>query len=115
MADIDLNFDPDAVLKEAVGAAKAAISGTDWAEIKEYVKKSAKDLVNAGIQVQKLKLTGKINEDEAKSLIEEEKIVVRMKLRAIAGVTLLTVQNALNAVLQVLRDSLNAAIGWRIF
>lgn len=114
MTAIDLGFNPEEVLKQAIGAAKTA-SGGHWTAAKELAKKSAKDMINAGIMIKKMQVTGDISEEDAKQLIEEEKIVARIRLRSLAGIGLAAAQAIVNAIMDILKGTVNTAIGWDVF
>lgn len=104
----------DEVVGEAITAAKAA-AGNDWDDLSEYVEKSAKNLLSSGVMIAKLLAQGKIDQDDARQLAEEERIVIRMQLRTIAGVTLLAAQNVINAIVGVISKTVNEIIGAEVF
>ena len=114
MPDIDLKFDPDQLIKDCIAATKVAL-GANWKAAKELAKKSSKDLVNSAVMIQKMKIEGKITEEEAKQLIEEEKIVARIRLRSLVGIGLSGDEKAVNAIIGVLKGTANKAIGWEVF
>lgn len=104
----------DEILEEAITAAKEA-AGDEWDDLSEYVEKSAKNLLSSGVMIAKLLAQEKINQDDARLLAEEERIVVRMQLRTIAGVTLLVAQNVINAIVGVISKTVNEVVGAEIF
>ncbi|WP_420549467.1 hypothetical protein [Curvivirga sp.] len=104
------SLDLEEVLKAAIAAAKVSAGG-EWNEIREFAKKAAKNLLNSGVMVAKLLAENSITEGDARQLAEEEKIVVRMQLRTFAGVALVTAQNVFNAVMGVVKETINGVIG----
>ena len=99
------------VIKQAVIAAKGAAAG-NWDELREYAKKAAKDLASNAVMIAKLLASGKIDATVAKQLAEEEKTVVRMKLRTVIGIGVVMAENVLNALLGVLRNTFNSVLGF---
>ena len=65
--------------------------------------------------IAKLLAQGKIGKADAQQLAEEERIVVRMKLRTIAGTALLAAQHVINAIVGVLSTAVNSIVGGEVF
>jgi len=107
------NIDFGALVKQMVGAIKGSLS-KDWAEAKPYAEKESKAFAENIKLIAKLKLEGKINEEKAKLHIEIQKNSMRIVLLAIEGLGILAVENAINAALDVIRSTVNTALGWTI-
>jgi hypothetical protein len=62
-----------------------------------------------------LKQNGKITEQEAAYLMDLQRNASRTVLLTIEGLGILAVEEAINAALAVVRDTINAALGgWKI-
>ncbi|MEO0680637.1 MAG: hypothetical protein AAF192_09505 [Pseudomonadota bacterium] len=110
--------DFDAVLAEALGAAKTAalaIGGETWDLAREFAKEAAKSLKDRGVAVAKSLAAGRMTEDEARMLAEEDMILARMRLRAAAGLALIAAQKVIEAILGVLRGVFQRVLGFALF
>ena len=105
--------DFDDLFRHAVTAAKDVILH-GWDSVKEHVKKSAKNLRDAGISIAKMLAEGVISQDEARLLLEDEKLVVRMQLRTVLAGAILMAQRVVTAIFGVFRDAFNRIMGFQI-
>ena len=103
--------DFDALLQQAVSAAKGFVVH-GWSSIKEFVKKAAKNVRDAGVSLSKMVADKTITHEEAKLLLEDERILIRMQLRTVVGMALLTAERVLNAIIGVFRGALNRIVGF---
>jgi hypothetical protein len=93
----------------------AALKGTltdKWPEIREYGESEAKKLAQALVMIEALKVSGKINEEQARLHLEIQKNASRTVLLTIEGLGVLAVEAALNAALNVVKDAVNTALGF---
>ncbi len=102
------------VVKEAMSAAKAT-GVSNWADIKDIVKHISDNMLSDLKYVAKKKLSGEFDEYDAKIFLEDQKMVARTRLRSIAIMTLKTVENIINAIMDIFRGAANTALGWDIF
>lgn len=109
MADINVNE----ILEKMLDASKEALQN-HWEEAKPYAKQELKSLAESLKLINQLKVDGKINEQQAKYYLEIHKSSVRIVLLAIEGLGILAVESAINAALDVVKTTVNAAIGWSI-
>ena len=103
--------DFDDLFRHAVTAAKDVILH-GWDSVKEHVKKAAKNLRDAGVSIAKMLATGVISQEEARILLEDERLVVRMQLRTVLAGAILTAQRVVAAILGVFRDAFNRIMGF---
>lgn len=103
--------DFEALYQQAVSAARGVVA-SGWDAVKEHVKKAAKNLRDAGVSVAKMLATGMLSETEAKLLMEDEKIVVRMQLRTVLAGAILTAQRVVAAILGVFGDAFKKITGF---
>jgi hypothetical protein len=105
--------DFDDLLQQAVSAAKALVVH-GWDAVKEFVKKAAKNVRDVGISLAKMVAQHTITDDEAKLLLEDERILIRMQLRTVVGMGLLTAERVLNAILGVFKGAFNRIVGFEL-
>lgn len=95
----------------------AALKGTfskKWPEIKDYGEAEAKKLAQTLVMIEALKVSGKINKEQAALHLEIQKNATRTVLLTIEGLGLLAVEAAINAALNVVKDAVNTAIGFTL-
>lgn len=105
--------DFDALVQEAISASKTLIRH-GWSSVKEFVKKAAKNVRDSGVAVAKMLAQGAITEEEAKLLMEDERILLRVQLRTIIGMALLTAERVINAIVSAFRDTFNTVMGFEL-
>ena len=88
--------------------------GTSWEEAKVVAEPQLRDLVRIAENFGKLAASGQISEEEAKALFSIHVNTTRMVLLTIEGLGILAVEAAINAVLDVLKDTANTALGFDI-
>ena len=94
-------------------AFKGELSGK-WPEVKDYAEAESKKLAENFVMIEKLKLTGEISEDQAKLHHEIQRNASRTVLLAIEGLGLVAVEKAMNAAMDVLRDTVNGALDFTL-
>lgn len=102
---------------ELVGNMLAAMQGVlseKWPEIKEYGESEAKKMAQSFVMIQTLKAAGEIDEEEASLHFSIQKNASRTVLLAIEGLGVLAVEQALNAALDVVKDTVNTAVGFTL-
>ena len=82
-----------------------------WPEIKDYAESESKKLAESLIMIEKLVITNQINEDQAKLYLDIQKNATRTVLLAIEGLGIIAVEQAINAAMDVLKDTVNTALG----
>ncbi|GAA6170280.1 hypothetical protein NBRC116591_40940 [Sessilibacter corallicola] len=85
-----------------------------WPEIKTYAEAESKKLAENFLMIETLKRSGEINEAQAKLHHEIQRNATRSVLLAIEGLGLIAVEEAINAAMDVLRDTVNTALGFSL-
>lgn len=101
------------LLAQMVAAAKATI-GKEWPEAKEIAESSLEKLAKNIVNIQKMKLSGKIDEDDAKSMLKIQRNALETVLLTEKVIVKKGVENFINAVLSAVSNTVNTAIGWTI-
>lgn len=88
--------------------------GQRWSGVKDYAEGELDKLARTVVQIQTLRLAGRISEGEASVLLEMQKNTARTVMLALKGMTLLAVEAAINAALQAVRDTVNTGLGFAL-
>lgn len=84
----------------------------DFPGITDYAASEAQKLAQTFVMIENLKVSGKINEDQAKVYLDIQKSATRVVFLTIEGLGLLAVEAALNAALDVIKQTVNTALGF---
>ncbi|GJM64584.1 hypothetical protein [Persicobacter diffluens] len=109
MADINVQK----ILEQMLDAAKGVLEN-HWDEAKPFAEQELKALAENLQLIGQLKLEGKITQEQAKYYLEIQKSSVRIVLLTIEGLGILAVEAAINAALNVIRSTVNTALGWTV-
>jgi hypothetical protein len=107
MATLDVNR----LLEEMLAAAKTSFAD-QWPTAKDLAISSLKKLAVSFVEIEKMKLNGTITDEQVRLLLSMDKNTFRIVLLSIEGLGLLAVENALNAALNIVRDTVNTAVGF---
>lgn len=99
--------------KDILGAFKGALT-EKWPDIKDYAEAEAKKMAQTLVMIEALKLSGKINNEQANLHVEIQKNATRIVLLTLEGLGVLAVEAAINAALGVVKDTVNSALGFAL-
>jgi hypothetical protein len=85
-----------------------------WPEVKDYAETEAKKFAENFVMIERLKLTSEITEEQAKLHHEIQRNASRTVLLAIEGLGILAVEQAINAAMAVLRETVNGALDFAL-
>lgn len=85
-----------------------------WPEIKEYAETEAKKLAQSFAMIEVLSISGKINAEQAALHLEIQKNATRTVFLTLEGLGMLAAEAAINAALNVVRESVNKALGFAL-
>lgn len=108
------NIDVGDVLADAMTSAKQAAK-SNWPEVSELVDNIARSILVDLDYIARQKLLGQIDEYGAKIFLEDQRMVARARLRALAIVTLQLAEDIINAMLSVFNAATQKALGWVLF
>lgn len=106
-------LDPVALGVQMLSAAKGEF-GRRWPGVQDYAETAFKNLAQSLVMIQRLRLTRKINKEQARLHLEIQKNASRSVMLALEGLSLLMVEQAINAGLAVVRDAVNRAVGFAL-
>ena len=98
------------LVAKMVGAAKASL-GRDWSKARTFAEPELDRLARSLVTIGQLAADGTINQQEAAALLDIHKNTTRMVILTVEGLGLLAVENAINAALGSVKDTLNTALG----
>jgi|SRR6185312_13090516 len=109
MPQLDINT----MLDNMVSAAKSSLSDK-WLGIADAASTPMKNLAQNIADIEKMKINGTITEEKAQLLIDMQKNAIKTVLLTEEGLGLLAAQAAINAITDVLKGTVNKAIGWSL-
>ena len=100
-------------MEGTIGDMTAAISGIisdEWSGVEGCVKKALADEKDALADIAKARIDGEIDDEDLKSHLEDEKVVLEAALLACKVRAKIMVQNAANSAIDVLKEAIKVAI-----
>tara|TARA_R110002049_G_scaffold278847_1_gene457691 strand:+ start:1493 stop:1825 length:333 start_codon:yes stop_codon:yes gene_type:complete len=107
MADIDVQQ----VFTSMIGAAQGVFD-EKWPAIKDYAEAEFEKLARTFAQIELLKIGNQVTAGEASVLFEMQKNTARAVMLTLEGMSLLLVEGAINAALEIVKDTVNTALGF---
>ena len=83
-----------------------------WPTTRQYFESETRMLAERLASIEKMRLAGTISESRAKMHLEFQKESYGTVLLAVEGLNQLLVEQALNAALTVVKEAVNAALGF---
>lgn len=103
--------------QEVFNAALMAMRGVfddRWPKVRAFAQAESKAFLANMAEIQKMKLEGEIDEDEAATLTRMHTRSMEAVLVAVEGVSIALAEQAVNAAIIAVRDQINKAIGWAL-
>jgi lipopolysaccharide biosynthesis regulator YciM len=85
-----------------------------WPVVKDYAEVESKKLAENFVMIEKLKLTGEITEAQAKLHHEIQRNASSTVLLTLEGLELVAVEEAVNAAMEVLKETVNGALDFAL-
>lgn len=101
--------------KDLVGAIVSAVKpvlNKYWGEVRDYAEAEAEKMAKTLATITALRTANKIDDQQAQALLEMQKHSMQAVLLAVEGIGLIAAQNAVNAALGAVKDTVNRAIGF---
>ena len=109
-----MDFDLEAVANGMLSAMSTSL-GNSWDKVSDYAEGEAKKLAQSAADLARLRIAGKVSEEQAKLLLGLQANAAKLVFLAIEGMGILAVEAAINAALAVLREAVNRAAGIAVF
>ena len=107
------DIDTGDVASQMMTAAAAAF-GEGWDKVRAFVKIEFKTIARRIKEIAKAFAFGDIDEDTARLLVRMQRNNSAAAIAATTTMVLVTIENIINAALAVVKDTLNAAIGFTL-
>lgn len=85
-----------------------------WTETKPYAETAFKAFAQNIEKIAEMQLLGKINEEQAKIYIEMQKSAMKVIMLTVEGMSILAAEEAINAALDIVRNTVNTALRWSV-
>lgn len=85
-----------------------------WDEIQPLAEANLFILAEGIKNIEEKFLAGDISEDKAKKLLRMKKNTLEIALLTVEGLSLIAVENAVNAVLNIAKDAVNTALNFKL-
>ncbi|ALQ50441.1 hypothetical protein [Nitrosomonas ureae] len=108
-----MSLDAAQLGKDILSAIKGVLA-EKWPDVKDYGEAEAKKLAQTLVMIEALRISGKINEEQAALHLEIQKNATRTVFLTLEGLGILTAEAAINAALNVVKDTVNTAIGFTL-
>lgn len=108
-----MSLDTSQLTQEMLAAFQGVLA-KKWPEIKEYAETEAKKLAQSLAMIELLSVSGKINAAQASLHLEIQKNATRMVFLTLEGLGMLAAEAAINAALNVVKESVNKALGFAL-
>jgi hypothetical protein len=106
-------LDVSTLLKDMLGAAKNSL-GNKWPKVKDLATNSFKKLSQVLVDIETMKLAGTISNEQASLMLDMEKNTFKIVMLSVEILGILAVEDALNAALKVVKQTVNTAVGFAL-
>ena len=106
-----LNFDD--IFSKMVNAARETL-GQKWASVQDMTISSIKTLWQNIVDIEQMVLNGTITQEQSALKVGIQKDSFKILLLSEAGIALLAAEAVLNAVIRIIKDTVNTAIGFAL-
>jgi hypothetical protein len=103
----DINFSQ--IVSDSMDFAKKEV-GKSWSKLKPYAEHEFTQFAENAVFLAKLKLAGTIEDDELKARLNIQRIALNNVLLALKGIGLVTAQNVVNGVLDIVTKSIKKTL-----
>lgn len=107
-------IDVDQLVEDMTDAAKKVLKYKKWSTELRAAKAKFRELGECIKMIERNKTDGLIQEEDARDLIAMQKNAIQSVLLQIKGMQTVMAEMALNAAIDVVRDTVNKAIGWEL-
>ena len=90
------------------------ILGERWPDVADYAEAEFRKLAQMIIDIERLKMSDRIDATEARALVEIHKNTTKTVLLCVEGLTLLNVEQAVNAAMDSGRRQVNESLAFRL-
>lgn len=88
--------------------------GKQFKSVKQFLRGESEKLAITLRMIIEARISGDVSEEEARILLNQQKIATSAVLTAAEGMSLIAVQSAINAALNVVRQFVNGKVGFSL-
>jgi hypothetical protein len=107
------SIDFDKLIRDMIGVAEGALTSF-WKQAEPIVKKESKRLMGEIQRIVEYKSRGILDEDKARLHFQIQVNTSKLVILTVQGLALIQAENAINAMLDIIRKLINTAIGWEL-
>ncbi len=96
-----------------VSAAKTSV-GKDWPTIRAFARPELEQLARSMLALGRLYALGEITQGQARALFKIHRNTTQTVFLAIEGMGIIATENAINAALKAVKDSINRTVGFAL-
>lgn len=108
-----MKLDTAQLANDMIVAAQQVL-GDKWPGMQSYAQAEAQKLAQTLVMIQTLKLSGEINDEQARLHLDIQKNATRSVLLTLEGLGILAAEAAIHAALNVVKGSVNTALGFSL-
>jgi hypothetical protein len=86
--------------------------GRQFKSVKQFLRGESEKLAITLRMIIEARISGNVSEEEARILLNQQKMAMSAVLTAAEGISLIAVQSAINAALNVVRQFVNGKVGF---
>ena len=106
-------LDTSGLLSGMIDAARGALTD-DWPEVRDYAESELRKFTEALTLIERMTAHGSMSPERARLHIDFQKSSMRAVLLTVQGLGVLAVENAINAAIDAVKDTVNTALGFRL-
>jgi hypothetical protein len=108
-----MSLDTDQIGRDMIAAA-AGVFSQRWPEIEEYADSELAEFAKTLGRITARYEAGKLGEENAKAMVRAQVKSMEIVFLAVEGMGILMVEGAINAAINVVRDTVNRGIGFAL-
>jgi hypothetical protein len=108
-----MSLDTGELAEKMLAAFKGKLSAK-WPKVKNYAETESKKLAENFAMIELLVVSGEINEEQARLHHKIQRNATRAVLLTVEGLGKVAVEQAINAAMDVLRDTVNGAVDFAL-
>ena len=85
-----------------------------WGEVRDYAESESEKMAHTLATITELRVANKIDDQQAEALVDMQKHSMQAVLLTVEGIGIIAAQNAINAALGAVKDTVNKAIGFAL-
>ena len=101
------------LIESMTSAARESLA-EDWPRGRDYAEPELAKLAQSLIDITRLAASGRINDQQAKALLRIHRNTTLTVMLTVEGLGVIAVENAINAALAAVRDTVNAVTPFRL-